>query len=77
MSEYDRAAVELAFTQNGFNKVQETDGIAIYQRNTYPGDEIVVVWSASWHIEWKDIQRYLEDAGIPHQPIRNCLDKKS
>lgn len=75
MPEYNQAEVELTFARNGITKVQETDGIAIYQKNTYPDCEIVMVWEHSaGTIERDDLERQLDDADAPTEAILKDLD---
>ncbi len=74
MARYSRAEVELALGQNGVTKVQEDDGIAIYQKNTYPGCEVVIVWdNPSGVIELDDLRRQLNDADAPTDSICDDL----
>ncbi len=69
---YNKSQVETALAQNGYNILQETGGLTIYQTNIQPGNDLVIDWSRGV-CDWEDLKAQLEWNGIDPKPIHDIL----
>lgn len=69
---YGRKKTEKALLNCGFNILQEQGYLVTYQRNVYPGDELLLDWSRKQY-DWEDLKRQLGNYGIDPEPIHTEL----
>ena len=75
MFKVGQAALEDAFTTCGITVLQNTDGLAIYNYNVYPGGTFVIYWF-NGVADMDAVSIILHSEGIDPQPILDLLAQR-